>query len=354
MIFSQGFLSIILATVALGSRSGVQASNELLRSDPHALRELGGNNKDDLPNGKPFQNLQDQIDILEMNLEDLELQFEEQLDEVDATLLELEARIQANADDIEALNEYQDVQDAKISLLEGQTFSLEERMTAVEEDLDEWEDTFEAFVASLESLLEAFDERLVVLEGRVDDNVDDITAIYLADQAMQAQIATLEGAISTLANDIVRLEQLDGGVLATAEALIAGLQSQVDAVRANLSSKQNRITGSCPVGYSIRVIYSSGAVTCEKDDSSNTFQVVDFWSCRNFSSAGYWYHQYFCPSGLGYLAVSGGYYVSSNSFDVYEGKKVPRANGWRVRAYKFHNTFSRRTMCVQVNCLRSF
>jgi hypothetical protein len=49
---------------------------------------------------------------------------------------------------------------------------------------------------------------------------------------------------------------------------------------ADIATKQNRVTGTCPEGESIRKINANGSVTCEPDDTGGDLAGIDFKSYR--------------------------------------------------------------------------
>jgi len=96
-------------------------------------------NKDSLPNGKPFQNIQNQIDIINLSLAEQKMVFEARFAQVESDASELAARVAANEADIEALEAYNEIQDsyavglqAAIDMLSARVDDTEEGLAAAE------------------------------------------------------------------------------------------------------------------------------------------------------------------------------------------------------------------------------
>ena len=94
----------------------------------HSVMAGNGNTKkNDLPNGKPFQNLQEQIDVVTMELDDMELMMNERTNDLQDQLDSLTAQVEANSDNITLIHQQQDLQDELIATLAGSIAELTER-----------------------------------------------------------------------------------------------------------------------------------------------------------------------------------------------------------------------------------
>jgi len=203
----------------------------------------------DLPQGKPFQDLQGQIYDLSQSLEELE----EEVADLEARVTQNAADIIANADiiadntaDIEGLL-------GDIETL-GQSLSdLANAIVANEEDI---EAKLLALTGSFETYVAAQATAIGALEARIASNEDDIDAIWIADQAMQATVIRIE---TLFENRIFALETNS----IQQNILLAQIELNLAQAQADLESKQERISSACPAGSAIRQVDGSGTVQCQ-------------------------------------------------------------------------------------------
>lgn len=291
-----------------------------------------GNKKNkDLPNGKPFQNLQDQIDAVTMQLDEYQDMMDERIQDLQDELDSLTIQVENNSGNITLIQQQQELQDELIATLTGNVAELVERVEQNEEDVEAALDLLESYV---ESAVTAIDARLDALEDDIEDLGDAIdtnagnaaanaAAILQADVLLQQKADMLQAAIDAATSSGV----------ANAAAIVE-LQNDLTAAQDELATKQHRVTQVCSPGYSIRAIAEDGTVTCEADDSTATLIGYTQYAYRQRSST-YTYVVAYCPSG--YVMSGGGFYKSSTSMNVRYNK--PRGTysytyaGWEVYAY---------------------
>ncbi len=162
-------------------------------------------------------------------------------------------------------------------------------------------------------------------------NIDELAAQVaddLADQNadLQAQIDDLQNQADLLSDDVV----------ANAD--------EINSLADEIELRQNLITGSCPAGFSIRIINADGTVVCEFDNTSTLLHQRLFTS-TTVSSGNTGFSSTFCPSGW---TVSGGGFSVSANVDV--TSSFSSGNSWTMTA-KNNNAFSTSIFSV-VDCIR--
>lgn len=287
---------------------------------------MAGNGKNNgLPNGKPFQNLQEQIDVITMDIEDLQDMMNERVDDLQDQLDALDVQVKANSGNITLIQEQQELQDELIATLVASVAELVERVEQNQEDV---QDALDLLESTVDSAVTAIDSRLNALEGDIEDLGDDVdtnannvaanaAAIVQADSLLQQKADMLESAIEAA---------ISTGTANSAS--ISDLENALTAAQDELATKQHRVTQVCSPGYSIRAIAEDGAVTCEADDSAAalTSYTSARYDTRTQSSI---YVVTYCASG--YTMSGGGHYKSSSAMNLYYSR--PRGNGWEVFSF---------------------
>lgn len=291
-------------------------------SDVHAAagKEQGSSN------GQPFLTLQDQIDVLS------------------ADLAEAVDYLQQQIDDLVAADAEQDV---LIAALQAAVASLEARVTQNESDivaLYDWH-------LMQDQLIMALQDELAALEARVTANEDDIAAIVLADRVMQQLIDAMRQDIEVI-NQLIAQNISDIGTL---QADVDSLQAALTDMQAQLDGKQDRISGICGPGSSIRQISADGDVTCEVDSVSEgvgtlVSVTVRLWTRIPSSTLVRQERAILvtCPST--HRVSGGGHNIGGGSLGFGNiDRSRPLGNGWLVGAVS--DSVGKRTLHGYAQCL---
>jgi hypothetical protein len=276
--------------------------------------------KGKLPNGRPFQLLQAQIDDLNRTVArigDLQIQ-------VDG----LAARVARNEASVDDLRSHSVLQAELIGAYLGEIGALKARIAAGESDA-----TYQRAVAKLQGdLIAQLTTRLAQLDARLATNAHNVQLLFDRDQAQQTLIAVLQEQTGALRDRISALESAE----AIDAAQIASLRNQLNALTADLDAalqaKQNNVTGFCPLGSSIRQINANGTVACEPDDAgggAGHLAVQNYSTTVSIPASASGGGTKSCPSATpSQVAVGGGF--SSLLPNTFVLRNDPTSNGWQV------------------------
>jgi ABC-type transporter Mla subunit MlaD len=218
----------------------------------------GAAKQNDVPNGKPFQQIQAQLDALDQRI----LAMQTQINGVEASL---QAQIGAISSSYASLQRWIDSVDAALASIDSRVDANHAMIAALNEA-----------VGSLQASLAAVQTELAGLQAGADAN----TAATLALQAQAAQLQTLITAHTTQ---------------------IATLQGQVASTNEFLATMVN---ATCSAQQAIGDIGPSGSIMC-MTPSAGGVELLMTQFAWNFGPNALRTFELFCPAG--YRAVSGGY-----------------------------------------------
>jgi hypothetical protein len=171
--------------------------------------------------------------------------------------------------------------------------------------------------------------------------------------ALQQQILYLQTELETSIADVKsEMDQLqtsrdNADEIAALQAQLSLMESDLESVKTVLSGKQDRVTGSCPEGWSIRTVNEDGSVVCEWDDSGTNQsgsllrRAVSTTVSPNTTGL----VTASCPSG--YQAIGGGYSTTS-AIDVFSSEPLS-TRSWSVKGMNgslFFLTLSASVICT--------
>ena len=236
------------------------------------LPTYAGTNKGANPNGKPFIEIAGQIVEIEGEISSLQ-------DQVDS----LVGRV-------DTIEDAQAAMDTAISNLQAENLILQAAI-----------DTNAADVNSLETQIFNLNAEIDDLQTQIDANGDADGALQDLVDANAALVTTLSASVDTLAGNLQA--SIDNNSI-----LIIMMQQEIEQIEASLSMYQLLVTGTCPIGQSIRKIQPSGGVVCEIDDvggggagtisQSRVYQQTQVTNGRAISDA-------VCP--VNYVLTGGGF-----------------------------------------------
>ncbi|MEO1576204.1 MAG: hypothetical protein AAFU65_14760, partial [Pseudomonadota bacterium] len=119
-----------------------------------------------------------------------------------------------------------------------------------------WQADNSTMLAGLPESFYARSADLSALSGQVGLNADAINALDTQADSNTNSISSLTQTINDNAADISGIQQD-----------VSAAQSDINSIESTLPGLQNRVSGACTAGSSIRSIGASGTVTCEPDDS---------------------------------------------------------------------------------------
>ena len=239
--------------------------------------------KTTLPQGRPFQILQDAIDAVAAN--------------IDASIAALQAKVTALSGRVDTVEQYNTVQDQLIGALQGNVVLLQQKMVNVElsvTNLTTWNNTQDALLAQLQS-------RVSTLESIATSHGNSLQDLFNLNQAQQnhlnaiqtnlnflnSQNMIVQGQITGLQSQITNQQTQINGVTTTNTAqqnqlnLLFGvqsvLQSEIDGLGAVLGPlnlaygvTRGQLAAGCPQGQYIRQVIPSAPVICEVDAGLQT------------------------------------------------------------------------------------
>lgn len=359
----------------------------------------------DLPNGRPFQLLNQQDEQIKADIEalsgrvtDLEDGLNDLLEQVETNTADiaevqgdLEAGIQQLNNDIQALaltvQGNKEELEGKLSLLQSALDTLRRSTrirlrrlrNLVQENQGSIQDLKDADIDIIEEYTDMVSEingRITTLAGIVDDNnafvedfidneyslfketsIDQIAALQLIDVVHFGELNLLNEELQALTSRVNTLDLLKSRVTAlegadtTIHGLINDIQADLSQAQSDLAQKQQQISSTCPSGSAIQQIHSDGSLTCEPvvNSGSSGININHYYKSKSCSSCHGLEYTYACPQGQ---LVGGGTYWSTN-------REVPLRyvcnhpmanNAWEGRALT-SQTVSYMYMTIHVRCL---
>lgn len=223
--------------------------------------------------------------------------------------------------------------------LNGELISVQGAVTSLQDQIDALVgrvDSIEQRVIANETAIVTLQDQDVILQSLIDQNITDIQSIQATINTLFQSNADLQSQINASNGDIVTLQAKIDANSSLIEALqsaiilvelgsinlgaslqlqidnntilIGAIQQEIEVVQDAIATHQMIVSGSCPVGQSIRVIETDGSVICEVDDvggstGTGTFSQYRVYNTTQVAANGNGDVRLTCPSGT---VLSGG------------------------------------------------
>lgn len=236
--------------------------------------------KSNLPSGRPFQILQQQII-------DVNAALAQQIADLQTKLATLDGRV-------EAIEQHNITQDQLIGSLQAAIVLLEQKMITAEgrlQNLEAWRAGQELLIQNLQNSIASLQSQVNGLQNQVNSGFavvgDLLETLFDLHNQQQALVVALQNSINSLQG---QLTQTNANIQALADLAIeqqtqlSQLQTQADGLQTgilnlqteltqtglNLLATRLQLTDGCAPGSSIRQVLPGGPVICE-GDSGQTF-----------------------------------------------------------------------------------
>ena len=320
--------------------------------------------KSTLPGGRPFQILQDAIDAVAAN--------------IDASIANLQAQLTALSGRVDAVEQYNLVQDQLIGALQGNVVLLQQRMLNVElsvTNLNTWNAAQDALLTQLQS-------RVAGLESTAASQGNSLQALFNLTQAQQNHLnaiqnnlnflnshqTTVQNQITNLQNQISSQQSQINGItttnttqqvqLATLFGVQSVLQTEITSLADGLGALTNaygatraQLAAGCPSGQLIRQVIPGGPVVCEVDAGVQTLtqSVSAGNTVASFSVASVAVSCPPAPAGQpAFLATGGGHVIATGLNLVASNPTGP--SSWQITVT--NPTLNPLGFAVIANCVR--
>lgn len=262
----------------------------------------GGGGQNSLPNGRPFQMLQQSINELEAALQ--------------AQIADLQTQLNVNGQN-DAL------QDQLIGALQAAVGMLEQRMANAEASIDQ----LDQYNALQNALLEQQMSQISNLQNQVNSQGADINSLFELHNAQQSAINGLQGQINFLQSQNT-----------TQNGQIESLQIQLASLQNDYNSTRTQLQNGCLLNSSIRQVIPGGAVVCDLDNGQFVVTTMVGSAPLNLGVGGMASISVFCPpppaGSTPFVSTGGGFSLSSIGAAVLASQQIA-PTGWRVT---FRNT----------------
>lgn len=258
--------------------------------------------QNDTPNGKPFQQIQTQLDAMDVRIQALQVQ----INSVESAVQKQLAGIQAS-----------------YASLSG------------------WIDSVDAALASIGNRLDANDASIAAHQGAIGLLAGSLAAVQMELTTLQSQVSAYSSDTSANTAAILALQEqaVDLQELIDEHAgQIAILQGQISSVHEFLTTMAN---ATCAVGEAISDVGAGGSITCMTTAGLDVQMTEMSW---NFGPNTLRTFELFCPAG--YKAVSGGY---DGAWGITVVSAFPRPSSYVVRV---QSPFVSSTIKVFATCAR--
>ena len=207
----------------------------------------------------------------------------------------------------------------------------------------------DALAAYSQAALDQINQDLQDQQGQINDATQRIADLEAQQDNIEQQLAGLE---TDVANNTDDIGDLNTDVASNADAIddleaeLAQVNADIAALTIEVNKKQDRITGSCPSGTSIRQVNNNGTVNCEMDHDS---QIITSYKTRSNVSIApnnkTSLNSPVCTSG--YRATGGGF--AQSSFDIQVTDSYPR-NHVQWGGWGWNRGSSSQTLYIDVVC----